>query len=84
VDALKAEKPMDQSSGAAGKANAHSQKSLSELEKTINALKTVIDKLQTENKRLKSKPPSTAGSSEKLKVNHVKIIVFCASIFNCT
>lgn len=34
----------------------HSQKSLGELERTIAALKTVIDKLQTENKKLKIRP----------------------------
>jgi hypothetical protein len=71
VDALKAEKPITSLANASYRTN--SQKSLGELEKTINALKVVIDKLQSENKKLKSKPhsgtlPPTA-SSERLKVN---------------
>lgn len=67
VEALKSEKPLVAHSDADKK----SQKSLSELEKTINALKGVISKLQSENKKLQMRPPPTVSnvvSSEKLKV----------------
>jgi hypothetical protein len=68
IDALKTEKPVPGENAAA--ADKRSQKSLNEFEKTITALKQVIEKLQLENKKLKHRPPSgtTSASSEKLKV----------------
>jgi predicted RNase H-like nuclease (RuvC/YqgF family) len=71
VEVLKAEKPRNDERSAGTSNKTSSQRSLGELERTISALKSVIEKLQTENKRLK-KPgvpqakPST--STEKLKV----------------
>ncbi|XP_021960542.2 centrosomal protein of 290 kDa [Folsomia candida] len=73
VEALKSEKPLVAHSDADKK----SQKSLSELEKTINALKGVISKLQSENKKLQMRPPPTVSnvvSSEKLKTSVGSIV----------
>jgi len=62
-------------SGASIKSPSHcssSKKSLGELERTISALKQVIDKLQSENKRLKVKPSGgphgVLVSNDRLKV----------------
>lgn len=89
VEALKAENPHpSHHQSAQGQSN--SQKSLSELEKTINALKLVIEKLQTENKRLKTKPTiglQPTASSERLKVGYnicwAIFINFYTSDFDC-
>lgn len=70
VDALKAEKPFAGQKYSSMK----SCKPLSELERTITALKQVIDKLQQENKKLKIRTDSNAptgrvAASERLRVS---------------
>jgi len=66
VDALKSDQP---ESNISTNSKVSSQKSLNELERTILALKQVIDKLQCENKRLKTKPNNgkPTSSNERLK-----------------
>ena len=77
VEVLKCEKP----SSSKGRhddetRSAKTSRSLGELERTISALKSVIEKLQDENKRLKIRPSNLKPNkfsntgSEKLKVNY--------------
>jgi len=77
VDAMKAEKSLPGHKSASFKSLAH--KPLGELERTISALKQVIDKLQAENKRLKTSRSDTstiprAISSERLKTSVTALI----------